>query len=338
MLPAVCQKGLLHNQAMARLLVSQSGVVRRVATVAVAEHDGSISLTLVRNGENAGGWTWASGDEQAQTVAFSSPLPKSKEFTIHTSGRVNFKGGVNPGTIFIPCLLDLKLPVPVLSYIVPSVDALDVFGGNAAGSDNTVVNLHESVVGRVAFEFYAIPSTAESLSGEVWRFIVEGCYGLACSLVQADGFQMLEGAPTEAFTVVRPVSALPSQAVSEPEAYLRFQQLMHANQVRKALVASPIPTSEHEQVLAAVVSQGRGIQGPSTKGVWEIVCNVPMRDRPRLVVRFAEPHHQAEAIEYKSIDLRLQCVRVRFHVRDFRSGSLVKQPVEILDAFLDSEL
>ena len=42
---------------MPRLLVNFDGVVRRVASVEIAHHDGSINLSLVRSGTNQFGWT-----------------------------------------------------------------------------------------------------------------------------------------------------------------------------------------------------------------------------------------------------------------------------------------
>lgn len=63
-----------------------------------------------------------------------------------------------------------------------------------------------------------------------------------------------------------------------------------------------------------------------------------MRIRPELVVEFSDARYRAEMIDMTSLDKRLEKVRVRFRVYDQQATRWVKQPVEILRAFLDAEL
>ena len=74
---------------MIRLLVKFGSTVRRVANVDIANHDGSINLSLVRAGTNGYGWVWNPSRSDFDKVEYADPKPKTKRITIHTSGRVN---------------------------------------------------------------------------------------------------------------------------------------------------------------------------------------------------------------------------------------------------------
>jgi hypothetical protein len=321
---------------MTRLIVNCGGLLRRVANIDIANRDGSITLALVRSGFNVSGWQWDSRRAEFDIIAYVEPMPKTKRITIHTSGRVNFHGSPNPGVNFIPCLLDLTGAVPIVAYVIPAAAALDLVEN--IRPDDHVVELGGASAGSFGFEFSAIPVSLPSLPGEIWRFIIEGHYGLACVLVSGDLYPARPGVPPEAFSVIRPPSMLPQLSIPEEQAFIRFQDLMHANQVRQALATSAIPEQVHDQIVAETVREGRGIQGPNNEGIWEIVCNVPMRIRPELVVEFSDPRYRAEMIDMTSLDKRLEKVRVRFRVYDQQATRWVKQTVEIRRAFLDAEL
>lgn len=321
---------------MTRLLVKHRGVLRRVASVDIAKHDGSINLALVRSGSNTSGWHWDSTGSGHTTVEYSEPKPKTKRVTVHTSGRVNFHCTPNPGIIFIPCLLDLTEAVALCAYIVPHVERLDSI--EASSSNDHVIVLDDGLEGKLGFEFIVVPSNSSLIGEEVWRFIVEGRYGLVCRLFFGGGIESPNGVPPEAFTLIRPSFLLPEQQIAEEIAFIRFQQLMHENQVRQSLLSSAIPEHAHETLIKEVVSNGRGIQGPNNEGVWEVVCSVPMRIRPKLIVEFIDQRYQSETIDITPTDRRLEKVRVRFRVYDQADKKWVKRPVDIVRAFLDAEL
>ena len=321
---------------MPRLLVNFDGVVRRVANVEIAQHDGSINLSLVRSGTNQFGWSCDSTRASFEMIQYAEPKPKTKRITIHASGRVNYHVEANPGINFIPCLLDLTDAAPVVAYVIPDMAALDL--ADSIRPDDHIVELEAALAGSLGFEFSAIPVSLPSLPGEIWRFIIEGHYGLACVLVSSNLYPVRPGVPPEAFSVIRPSSILSQQSIPEEQAFIRFQELMHANQVRQALASAAIPEQVHDQIVSEAVTVGRGIQGPNNEGIWEIVCNVPMRIRPELVVEFSDPRYRAELIDMTSLDKRLEKVRVRFRVYDQQATRWIKQPVEIRRAFLNAEL
>lgn len=224
----------------------------------------------------------------------------------------------------------------VIAYVVPSAEALDTADALKAGDH--VVEVGDDFSGRLGFEFFAVPKSAPNLPGEVWRFIVEGKYGLVCTMFPGDQIPLRSGVPGDSFTLVRTSSPLQHQAIPEEVAYLRFQQLMHANQVKSALDKAGISTDEHARIVEATVRGGRGIQGPTPQGIWEIVCSVPMRICPVLEVKFEDDRYKAELVDVTSIDRRLETVRVRFKVLDQTTGNWIKKPVRILSAALHAEL
>ncbi len=69
---------------------------------------------------------------------------------------------------------------------------------------------------------------------------------------------------------------------------------MHANQVRQALASSVIPEHVHDQIVTETVREERGTLRRNNEGVWEIVCIVPMRIHPELIVEFSDAHYRAE--------------------------------------------
>jgi len=319
-----------------RLLVKQNSSVRRVANVEITQHDGSIILSLVRSGTNQCGWSGDSTGNGFEIVHYAEPKSKTKRITIHASGRVNYHIDANPGINFIPCLLDLVDAVPIAVYLVPEIAALDSVDDTQ--SDDHVINLDARLIGSFGFKFYAIPFNMTPLANEIWRFIVEGHYGLACVLLPSPLTLPWPRVPLKSFSIVRPTSLLPQQATPEDQAFIRFQALMHMNQVRKMLASSEIKDQELEEIADAIVRNGRGIQGPNNIGIWEVVCNVPMRTRPELIVNFSDTRYHAQMIDMTPLDKRLDKVRVRFKVYDQQATRWVKHPVEILRVFLNAEL
>jgi hypothetical protein len=319
-----------------RLLVKHSGVLRRVASIDIAKHDGSINLALVRSGFNLSGWCWDSTCSGHTIVEYDEPKSKTRRVTVHTSGRVNFHCSSNPGIIFIPCLLDIVETVALCAYIVPRVERLDSI--EASSSNDHVIELDDGFEGKLVFEFVVVPSDSPLIGEEVWRCIIEGRYGLVCRLFSRVEIEAPNEVPPEAFTLIRPSSILPEQQIPEDIAFIRFQQLMHENQVKQALLSSAIPRHTHEALIKEIVGNGRGIQGPNNEGVWEVVCSVPMRIRPKLIVEFLDQRYQSELIDITPTDRRLEKVRVRFKVYDQVEKKWIKHPVDIVKAFLDAEL
>lgn len=319
-----------------RLIFKLGKVFRKIASINISKHDGSINLALVRSGFNTSGWKWNSSLSIFEAVQYAEPQEKTKKITIHTSGRINYHMQRSPSVNFIPCLLDLTEAVTVVSYYIPTITILDT--ADSTRIDDYIFELAEISTESCIIEFYAVSLKSPQLPGEAWRGIIENSYGLACVIIFGDSYPLLANLPLNAFTVMMPSTLLPQQAIPEDLAFIRFQKLMYENQVRKDLASSTIPVNEHDKLAEKIISCGRGIQGPNNDGVWEIVCSVPMRIQPKLDVQFSDSRYRAEIKYMERIDNRLEKVRVRFKVYDQQVGNWVKHSVEITSATLDAEL
>ena len=317
-----------------RLIFKHGNVYRKIASINITPHDGSINLALVRSGFSESGWHWDSSDPTPLLTEYVEPQPKTERITIHTSGQINYHLQSNPSFNFAPCLLDLTTAIPVVSYLIPLITALDI--AESTRKDDYFFELAESSTDYLIIEFYAIPSDLPPIHGEVGRYIIEGSYGLA--FVSSNSFPLRPDVPPNAFTLLRPSTWLPQQAIAEDEAFSRFQKLRYENHIRRELTSSTIPVSEHEKIIEETVRHGQGIRGPNKEGVWEIVCSAPMNSRPKLVVQFSDSRYRSEIKDMDSIDRRLDKVRVRFRVYDTLESKWVKHFVEITNASLDARL
>ena len=324
---------------MPRLLLEHGGNLRHLASIE-ATHDGSISLALVRQGDNDFGWEAGGSSEGCtpfQKVDFEAPRARTKRITIHTSGRVNYHYQTGAGrTVFTPCLLDITQQVPIVAYVVPKVESLNLVA--ELRTTDHVVNLSSEVTGHQTFEFSVLPAKLAGLPGEISRSIIEGCYGLACVMISGDVRTLEHGAPLEAFTTLHLTKGLPSQTVAEDVVYLRFKRLMHANAVRDAVLKLPNDSRPKDDVIEAVVERGPGLLAPNSDGVWTMICAVPMRIKPELVVTFADHRYKAELVDFAPTDRRLEKVRVRFKVYDQQEKKWVKHALEIISVELHAEL
>jgi len=321
---------------MARLIVEHDGLFRVFANIAISTNDGSIILSLIRSGTNTFGWQSDPSGTVVDAVQYSEEIPRTKKITIHTSGRVNYHGWPQRRKNFIPCLLDLTEPTPIIIYVIPTLASLDLAGD--VRTTDQVVEIVDGVEEALALEFSVIPFDFPQLPREIMRIIIESRYALTCVAFPSASLQIQSGVPAEAFFWLRPTSFLSEQALPEDQCFIRFQQLMHANQIRSALTSSSVPEGIHDQIIGETVRDGRGIQGPNGEGVWEIVTRTPMRIRPSLIVQFSNPRYRAEVIDMKPTDTRLDKVRVRFKVFDEEERRWIKHSVAILDAFLDAEM
>lgn len=324
---------------MPRILIKHNGIHRHLATATVT-HDGSIELFLVRKGVSVSNWEWSGLPEETgvvQKIDFETPVAKTKKISIHTSGRVNYQSHHRNGeTIFIPCLLDLNERVPIIAYVIPDIDALEVVAGSR--ESDTGIKLENIVAGHVSFEFYVIPSNFPIIDGEFTRISIEGTYSLVCVMFMGDLGTLKKEVPPTAFTTLQPTSGLLAQAIEEDVAFLRFKRLMYANSVKQSVLNLSPELQPTIEVLNEIVTNGPGLILPNSEGVWTVLASVQMHHKPELTVVFADSRYSSELIDIERPDKRLEKVRVRFRVYDNHAQKWIKHPVEIIRFMLDARL
>lgn len=314
---------------MGRILLRREGALKHLASINVT-HDGSLRLSLVRDGTSSKGWTFRSQNPVPEEV--ERTVRKTKEISIHASGRINYHFDNTPPR-FVPALMDLEEPVMVVGYRVPSFDLLDSTKDTRQG--DSVIEIPSDRRGVLQFHFLMTAANGSVLDGELTRFGIEGLFAMAC-VNTTDAAQSLPlGVPDRAFTTFRPMDSLPGQTISEQAAFLRFKHAMFAKDVRAAAASAnpPIP----KDLIEATIQAGPGLYAPNREGVWTIVAAAEMRVAPKLKVWFDTEGLTAEVVELRPGDTRLATVRVRFRVRD-SSGRYVKGVVPISRFELDAEL
>jgi hypothetical protein len=320
---------------MPRLLLKHKGVLRHLASINVT-HDGSITLNLVRNGVSEGGFQWSCGaGELGPLNQRETPEQKTKSITVHTTGRINYKFD-DGHTRYVPCLLDLDGPVPIVLYSIPAIDRLDEV--TTQRKDDSITDVAEEQEGRVNFTFDVLPAVLPPQLGEQGRFGVEGLYALSWSAHVGEVGATREGVPGEVFTTFRPHSGLPHQATPEEVVYLRFRRAMYANDVILAAENARNRDEITAEHIEAMIQAGPGLFPPNNDGVWTCLTSVPMRIAPRLRVDFKDPRYRAEVVDLRPGDTRLSTVRIRFKVFDERESRYVKELVEIHQILFDAEL
>jgi hypothetical protein len=290
---------------MPRLLLEQAGVRRQLANIKLL-HDGSIVLSLVRRGAGSPRWQWEATPSSQGPVFESEPADgKTKKISIHTTGRVNYHFAED--VRFLPCLLDLDQADWIVTYVVPSVARLDEVTG--VRSDDACVSVPDDLVTALTFEFFVVPILLNPLNNELGRFGVEGLYALAWTADARVPIARPE-VPAEAFTTAHPKAPrLPSLAIPEEVAYLRFRKTMYARDVVAAVENSPDRDQITLEHIEAAILQGPGLFPPNSDGVWTIVTSVPMRIAPKLIIQFEDPHLKAEVVDFRPADVRLATVR-----------------------------
>lgn len=314
---------------MARILLRLEGVLKQLASINVT-HDGSLRLSLLRDGVNNKGGTFQSNNFVPEDV--EKTTRKTKEISIHISGRINYHFD-NASPRFIQALMDLEEPVIVVGYRIPSFDLLDSI--TDIRKDDSVLEISSACCGVIQFHFLMIAAAAPVLEGELTRFGVEGLFALACVNTSGAVQPLPPGVLDRVFTTLRPTDSLSGQAISEQAAFLRFKHAMFANDVHSAVASSDATIPEG--LIEAFIAAGPGLYPPNGEGVWTLVTTVEMRVAPKLKVKFHLEGLTAEVVDLRPSDTRLATVRVRFRVRD-SSGHFVKGAVPISGIELDAEL
>ena len=319
---------------MPRFVLKHQNTLRHLASMTV-EHDGSIVLNLVRKGDSESGFVWSyDGIDQSSLKIRQSVEKKTKDITIHTTGRINYK---YVGLIrFIPCLLDLEEQIPIVSYSIPSIDKLDMI--TAQRQDDFICEFAEAQNKRLNFNFFVVPAVLATQPEEQGRFGVEGLYALSWNVQIGEAAITRDDIPNEVFTTITPTTGLKSLTIREEVAYLRFRRAMYANDVISGLNTHPNRDQITAEHIEAMIQSGPGLYPPNTNGVWTLVTQVPMRIAPNLRIKFDDARYHAEVVDLRKGDTRLSTVRVRFKIYDVISKTYVKENVGISEIFLDAEL
>lgn len=275
-----------------------------------SDRDGSLNLTIRREGVSTSRTTWSTrpGEEDPKTTGFHTPRPKSKRITIHQSGRVNYHE--NGNTIFVAPLTQTTQPFPIYGYRVPALDKLDVHE-TEDGEDDAVLDLTDLPEGPVSFSVILAPG----------NFTPQG---RAMKLgYETEGYSVIVQVEPVAFTV--PSDLYQHFATLTPDRGLFAEQQMAEDQ---AMI------SYHQALTGA---SDAIVYPPNGEGAIRIIFSVPMRIAPRFKIELVDPELQVSDEDVQR-DARSENVMLKFKIRDRKSGKIIRQPIAIKSIELDAEL
>lgn len=275
-----------------------------------SDRDGSLSLSIRREGVSTSRITWSTRPEEQEpkTTEFDKPSPKNKRITIHQSGRVNYHQ--NGSSIFIAPLTQTTQLFPIYGYRVPVLEKLDAHNEDIAEED-AIFDLSDFPEGPVSFSVLLGPSDFTPKGRAVkLGYEAEG-YSVT---VQVDPVTLLVRADlNEHFTTLTPDRGLfPQQQMAEDQAMIAYHQ---------ALTGAP----------------GATLYLPNGEGIIKMVFAVPMRIAPRFKIELIDPGLHASDQDVQR-DGRSEKVMLKFKVRHRKTKQIIRQAVAIKSIELDAEL
>ncbi len=293
-----------------RILIRRGPVVRKFMTLETTDRDGSLIMTIRRDGYSSSRTSWTTGTKDAEpsTSEFDTPKSKNRKITIHQSGRVNYHQ--NGGSSYIAPLTKTEMPFQIYGYRVPAIDKLDEHESTGATEDPTI-DLSDLPEGPVSFSVLIAPIEFEPSSRAVkLSYNAEG-YSV---VVQTDpvAFSVPEGLENH-FTTLTPSSGLfGEQQMTEEQAMVAYHQAL---------------TGTADLI----------VYRPNGEGVIRVIFSFPMRVAPRFVIELADPELYVSDQDVQR-DNRSETVMLRFKVRRRSSGEVVREAVDIRSIELDAEL
>lgn len=293
-----------------RILLRHGSVIRKFMNFETTDRDGSLIMTIRRDGHSSSRMTWstATGEHVPAASECDTPRPKSKKITIHQTGRVNYHQ--NGRSIYIAPLTKTERPFQIYGYRIPSLDKLDECEGKEA-ADDVVVDLVSLPAGPVSFSVLIAPIDFNPSS-----HAVKLSY-------EAEGYSVV--VQLDAVTLSAPKGLENHFITLTPSAGLFAEQQMAEDQ---AMIA-------HHQARTGV--DGPIIYTPNGEGVIRMIFSVPMRIAPRFVIELVDPELFVSDQDVQR-DRRSETVMLKFKVRHRGSRKIVRRAVDIKSIELDSEL
>lgn len=293
-----------------RILIRYGSTIRKFMVFESSDRDGSLSLTIRREGLSTSRTSWSPrpGQQEPKKTEFAPPRPKNNRITIHQSGRVNYHE--NGNSIFIAPLTQTTQPFPIYGYRVPALDKLDVHD-EAIAEEDAVFDLSDLPEGPVSFSLFLGPGDFTPLGRSIkLGYEAEG-YSVT---VQVD--PVTHAVPADLnqhFTTLTPDRGLFSQQqMAEDQAMISYHQ---------ALTGAP------DAVLYA----------PNGVGTIRMIFAVPMRIAPRFKIELVDPELHVSDQDVQR-DGRSEKVMLKFKVRHRKTGQINRRAVAIKSIELDAEL
>jgi hypothetical protein len=292
-----------------RLLVVHAGQRYRFLNIDSSTRDGSLVITVRREGESRITYQWGTRPEVQTPVQAELPPGrlKNKKITIHQSGRINFHDIGR--SIYIEPLTAITKTTCIYRYRIPKISRLTPFN-SAPAAEDCDFDLNTLADESLSFSLFVGPTNVASNTHAV-------------KLAYLSRYALLIALDTE--TYIPPSDFLEHFVILKPESGTVGSQVMSEDQ---ALIAYHQALNETKELV---------IYGPNGAGVWQVVFAVPMRIAPKMTVEFDDLTLYVDEEDIER-DLRVATAMVKFKVRSRATKAVVKTPVAFRSISLDAEL
>jgi len=292
-----------------RLLVAHGGQRYRFLNIESSTRDGSLSITIRRDGKSRTTYQWGTrpGEETPVELEFSPERAKNKEITIHQSGRINFHEIGR--SVYIEPLMKTTKTAWIYRYRVPKISRLTPFVSKL-DSEDAELDLNDLPDEAQSFALFVAP---EAIAPEARAIKLAYLKRYALVVVVETPPYVPPEKFLEHFVTLKPeVGTIGAQAATEDEALIAYHQALQE-------------------------TKGLLVYGPNGAGVWQVVFAVPMREAPKVQIELTDPALYVDPGDIER-DSRVATAMVRFKVRNRATKAVIKAPVMFKSIELDAEL
>jgi hypothetical protein len=292
-----------------RVVLVHGGRNYRFLNIESSTRDGSLSITIRRDGRSQVSHQWSTRPDCQTPVRVELPAEraKNKQITIHQSGRINFHE--TGKAIFVEPLMVISSVVPIYRYRIPRISRLTLLESETDSED-------------VDFDLSDLADDAQSFS------LYVGPEGMV------PGVRAVKLAYLRRYALV---VALDPQPYVPPSEFA--EHFVTLTPERGTADAQQMPEDQSLIVYHQGLHETRGliIYGPNGAGVWQIVFAVPMRIPPRVVIAPVDSNLYVDDADITR-DSRAENAMVRFKVRERATRAIIKRPIAFKAIELDAEL
>ena len=292
-----------------RLLIAHGGQRYRFLNIESSTRDGSLSITIRRDGKSRTTYQWGTrpGEEIPVELQFSPERAKNKEITIHQSGRINFHEIGR--SIYVEPLTSTTKTTWIYRYRVPNISRLTSFDSEP-GPEDAEFDLNDLPDEGQSFALFVAP---EAVAPDARAIKLAYLKKYALVVVVETPPYVPPAEFLEHFVTLKPeVGTIGAQALTEDEALIAYHQALHE-------------------------TKGLLVYGPNGAGVWQVVFAVPMRDAPKIQIELADPALYVDPGDIER-DSRVATAMVRFKVRHRTTKAVIKVPVMFNSIELNARL
>ena len=292
-----------------RLLIAHGGRRYRFLNIESSTRDGSLSITIRRDGKSRTTYRWGtrSGEETPVERQYSPERPKNKKITIHQSGRINFHEIGR--SIYVEPLTSTTKTAWIYCYRIPKISRLTSFDSQP-GPEDAEFDLSDLPDEEQSFALFLAP---EAVAPDARAIKLAYLSRYALVVVAETPPYVPPKEFLEHFVTLKPeVGTLGAQAMAEDEALIAYHQALHE-------------------------TKGLLVYGPNGAGVWQMVFAVPMRDTPKVQIELTDPALHVDPRDIER-DSRVATAMFRFKVRNRATKAIIKALVMFKSIELDAEL